>query len=253
MRWSKRFLLLVFVTLLVPQGAAAQFNNIAQNARSGALGGVLLLPEAGYSLSLGYRRDYLLPDLAHKNLQLHLPVGALGGATVLYEHNGNIDYHEQQVAAGYTMRVASWLHIGVAARYLHLGTSDAHYARQHWLAASAQLQAQVDQKLSFLLLAGSRQWDKERPYRMHLQARYRPMANLLTLMELESEECVRWRFGMEYCYDKDYFLRSGLSTRPLVLTFGAGVRLWNHGMVDLAVMSHNVLGITPQISLTLCF
>ena len=253
MKYSKWLCLLAAAVCLCPLTATAQFNSIAQSARSGALGGAVCLDMDANSLAVGYRQDFLLPSMAVKSMALQWNTGNTGTALAMYEHNGNTDYNEQQVGLGYVMKVTSWLNVGVAGRYLYSGTSDGHYASQQWLAASALLMAQVTKSTSLVLLAGHRPWDDIRPMRFHLQAAYKPLPALLTLMELESEECLRWRFGMEYCYEGHYFVRAGMATHPTVLTFGLGMRQGRHYALDLAIEAHNTLGITPQITLTLCF
>ena len=87
---------------------------------------------------------------------------------------------------------------------------------------------------------------------MALQASYRPSTQLLTMVQLASEERWRWRAGMEYNYRETFFLRAGMVTHPLALTFGGGVRLGQYAF-DFAFEAHNTLGITPQMSLGLWF
>ena len=57
---------------------------------------------------------------------------------------------------------------------------------------------------------------------------------------------------MEYTIVEGWLLRSGLATRPVVLTFGVGAR-GRYGSIDIAVEVHDALGITPQTSLSLWF
>ncbi len=253
MNSTRLILSLVVAATLCPLTATAQFNTIAQSARSGALGGAFCFDASESSLSLVYRQDFLLASLAAKSIALQWNAGAAGTMVAMYEHNGNIDYHEQQAAAGYVLRVAPWLYVGVAGRYLHLGTSDAYYTPQQWLAASALVQAEVGKSTSLTLLAGTRPWDSDQPYRLHFQVGYRPLPILRTLVELEKEDCLRWRFGMEYCYNGQCFLRMGMATQPTVFTFGVGARLWQRYALDLAIEAHNALGITPHLTLMLCF
>ncbi|MCR5444448.1 MAG: hypothetical protein K6E96_02035 [Bacteroidales bacterium] len=244
---SKRFLLLLTVLAFGP-AAVAQFNTTAQSAREGALGGVLIVAPEARGVALDWRRGWLQAEMASKSLRLHLPVGA-GLLGVAYEHLGTADYHEQQMAAAYVLTLNDWLRAGVAARYLHLGTSDAHYTPQQWLAASVLMRAVVG-RTTLTLLAGSRPWDDLSPWRLHLQAAYRPTPRWLTVVELEHEELTRMRMGLEYTADGGFRLRAGLATRPTLLTFGAGFRL-SHFDIDLAAQVHCALGVTPQISLAL--
>ena len=188
--------------------------------------------------------------MGRRSLDVQLPVGS-GTALAAYCHDGSADYHEQQALAGYALRVAQGVWVGVAARWLHTGISDAHYESRQWLAPSALLRVDVGRS-ELTLVGGTRPWDDEHLWRLHLQAAYSPMPQLTTLAEVEREECTRLRLGMEYAIDECWMLRAGMATQPVVLTFGAGLR---RGMlaIDLAVEAHNTLGLTPSTSLSLWF
>lgn len=217
------------------------------------MGGVFLPPtEQEGRVQLDYRHAYLATGLADKRLRVAWPVSAQGIVTVAYTHHGDPDWHEQTAAAGYTMRVCSWLRVGVEASYLHLGTSDTRYRPQQWVGATAMLLASTSRTTSINLLAGTRPWDSQHPYRLHLQAAYRPIPQLLTVIEAESEDQARLRVGMEYLYERVCYVRTGFSTAPMAFTFGLGAR-HRCCSIDLAVEVHSSLGVTPQTSLTLWF
>lgn len=250
-RLSKLSFLLA-AAMALPLLAVAQYDTpIALSARSGALGGSLFYQPDAALASLGYRSGYLLTAMADKSLQLQLPFGKRGTALAAYVHHGDAAWHEQQAVAAYGMWVAEWLHVAVAARWMHRGVDDVHYRSTQWLAPSAVVRASW-QHSSLTLLAGSRPWDDAHPWRLHLQASYRPLPRWLAVVELEREECTRLRMGVEYGFDASWFLRAGLATQPLLLTFGAGGR-WKNYSADLAVGVHSALGITPQTSLSLWF
>lgn len=216
------------------------------------MGGAVIYDFGERFVGLDYRQGFLMAGMADKSLRLVWPTAQRGAVVADYQHHGNLDYHEQQVEAGYALRATEWLQVGVAARYLHLGTSDGHYPAQQWVAAAALLQATVGDNTVLTLSGGSRPWDAVRPYRLHVQAQYRPLPQLLTVIEGESEERARLRLGLEYCYHEQFFLRTGLATHPMLFTFGLGFRQ-THYAIDLAVEVHNALGLTPHTSLTLWF
>lgn len=252
MRWNKPFLLLTLAAVIAfVHPAVAQFSATAPDARSGALGGSALFVPGVRQVDIGYRQQFLMPGMADKQLHLQLPTGSLGTAVARYAHNGNADYHEQQLMLGYALRVNEWLHVGVAGRWLHLGTSDPHYRPQQWLAASALLRASLGRS-ALTFVAGTRPWDEQQRWRLHLQASYRPASSLLTVFELEQEERLRLRMGMEYRLHEMFYFRVGMASHPTLLTFGFGAR-WQHYSVDLAAEVHSNLGLTPHTTLTLWF
>ena len=249
MRWRHAILLILLSAL--PRVADAQFISTPHDARSGATGGCLVDDTDKRSVSIDYRQGFAIAGMADKRLTMLWPTGKAGLAAATYMHHGNLDYHEQQATAGYALRPLEWLLVGVGGTWLNIGTSDPHYTPQHWLAATALVQASMAHtKLS--LLAGTRPWDASHPFRLHLQAQYAASTRLLTVVEMEMEECARLRMGMEYDYENRVQVRAGVATAPLVATFGIGFR---HSMfrIDLGAEIHQTLGITPHTTLTLCF
>ena len=247
----KRFsVLTLFVAAVATWPAAAQFNNATHDARSGAMGGLFLPQGDRCQAAVTYRYGFLTSALADKGLQALWPTKRFGTVAAAYHHFGNTDYHEQQLGAAYLLRATEWLHVGVAARYLHVGTADAHYRPQQWLGADVLLQATPGGNTTLAALAGTRPWDPQQPWRMLAVVAYRPLPQLLTAVGAEREEQLRMRMGLEYCYHECCFVRTGFATNPMVFTFGLGLRQQRYS-IDLAVEVHNTLGITPQTTLVL--
>ena len=251
-RQAQRVLICLFaLTATLP--AVAQFSYSTHSTRSGAMGGVFIPNYEQRSIAVNYCQGYLLAGMADKSLQVAWPTAQAGSVTAYYLHHGDLDYHEQQFNAGYTLRVARWLHVAVTARYLHLGTSDGHYPTQQWLGASAMLHAHFD-ATQVTLTACSRPWDSQHRLGLHLTVAYQPSSQLLTVMEIEREDRTRIRMGMEYSYEQRWFVRAGMVTHPhlMTATFGIGLKPDNYA-IDLGVEVHSTLGITPQTSLILWF
>lgn len=251
MRASKSLLLLaVAVAAMLP--ARAQYDTpIAQSARSGALGGSVFYIPGEQNINIDYRRGFMLAVLADKSLHLQLSAGPRGTAVVAYSHRGDAVWHEQQALLAYGLQATEWLHVAVAARWLHRGVGDVHYEAHQWLAPSVLLQASWH-STRLTLLAGTRPWDDQSPWRLHLQVAYNALPHLLAVAEVEHEERTRLRMGMEYDLDGRWYIRAGLATRPMLPTFGLGAR-WRNCSIDLAAQVHSALGITPQTSLSLWF
>ena len=228
--------------------ATAQFAHTAHSAHSGAMGGCIVLSSEPH-VAMGYRHAFLAEAMADKDIDILLPLSS-GTVSAAYRHHGNLDYHEQQLAAAYAIHVGRGVQVGVAARWLHLGTSDPHYEQLSYLGADAMARFEPHSSLGIMLLAGSRPWDERRPWHAHAQLAYRPMPVWTTMLEVESEERLRMRAGMQYLYHNSLALRVGFSTAPLALTFGLGICV-GRMQLDLAVETHRWLGITPQTSLVL--
>lgn len=239
------------VCMLLCMPASAQYDYTAQSARRGALGGCLVINPHERTLHVAYRQGFASTGTADKAVRLQLPTGPGGVALLSYNHFGNSTFYQQQALAGYALRLSKRIYMGAAARWLQTGTADAHYQSQQWLSAMLLLHVQW-RYTGLTLLSTTRPWDRERAWGVAMQASYRPSAQLLTLVQLASEERWRWRAGMEYNYRETFFLRAGVVTQPLALTFGGGVRLGQYAF-DFAFEAHNTLGINPQMSLCLWF
>lgn len=227
-----------------------QYSNTAHSARSGAMGGCFMADDTMRRVSVSYSQAYLLADMADKGVSVVWPAPRIGTFGAIYRHHGGAAYHEQSAAVGYGLKVASWLKAVVAACYMHVGTDDAYYEAQQWLGASAMLMAAVGSRVTVTVTAGSRPWAGVSLWRMHVQMAYRPLAKVLTIVELEKEERLRLRMGMEYDYHGTLFFRAGMATNPMTATFGIGVRM-SRLTVDVGASVHRVLGVTPQTTLTL--
>lgn len=214
------------------------------------MGGCFMTDDTVRRLTVGYRRPFMLAEMAEKGVSAVWPTGRVGILGAAYRRSGGSNYSEQRATAGYVLRAAPWLKVAVAAQYLHIGTSDAYYEPLQWIAATAAVQATVGRRVSFTLLGGTRPWDGSRPWRAHIQMAYSPLPQVFTVIEAEAEERMRLRFGMEYHYSGVLFFRAGMATNPLTATFGVRVRYRMLG-IDIGAETHRALGITPQTSLTL--
>lgn len=243
---------IVFVLCLFPLSAAAQFVSVPDNARSSSLGGCVPDDEPLRHVTIGYRQGFAISGMATKSVAAGWNLGSRGAVAGTYSHFGDLDYAEHQATLNCGMQVAEWLAVGVGGRYCGLTVGDGRYETQHWLAASAGARLMLGRRLTFTAMGGSRPWDEARPWKARMTLACRPVNRLLALVALESEDCWRWRMGMEYDYRQHFFFRAGMSTAPVVVAFGLGV-WYKVYRIDVSVESHHTLGLTPQMTLALCF
>lgn len=241
----------IVLLMLSATPMVAQFVSTPWDARSCSMGGCSFENDNRRYVSLSHRQGFAVSGLSTQRLGVGWTVGAQGWVTTDYIFFGDVDYSEQQVVAGGGMRIDECLDLGVEARYCRVGTGDGYYEPERWMAMAARATVRVNSKLTLSALAGSRPWDSNRPWRMHVNAVFVPSSGLLAVVELESEERLRLRCGAEYGYREHFFFRAGMATYPITLTFGFGLQ-YEHYRIDLAAEAHNTLGITPQISMSLC-
>lgn len=236
--------------LLCATPSVAQFVSTPIDAKSCSLGGCLIEDDNRQYVTLSHRQGFAVSGLATQRLGLGWALGSRGWFSADYIHFGDVDYAEQQIAARGGMEIDESLSLEVEGRFCRLGTSDGYYESERWMALAARATLKLCTQIKVSALAGTRPWDGSRPWRMHLNATFVPASGLLAIVELESEESLRFRCGAEYCYREHFFFRAGMATRPVKLTFGLGMR-YNHCSFDLAAEAHKTLGITPQIGITI--
>lgn len=203
-------------------------------------------------VSVSHRQGLAVAGMATQRLGIGWTLGARGWVMADYTYFGDQDYSEQQISAEYGMNLDEHLDLGVEGRFCHLGTGDGYYESEQWMAVAARATLRIDSRIRVSALAGTRPWDRERPWRMHLNVAFVSSNDLLATVELESEGALRFRCGAEYCYKEHFFFRAGMATQPLTLAFGLGLRYGNYS-IDVAAEAHNSLGVTPQIGLVLWF
>lgn len=237
---------------MLPVAAVAQIDAFCGDARTGALGGCYVpMADSTVTVDVGWRQAFMLKGMATRTLAVVAPLGRQGRAGLHYAGFGDEDYSEQQAAAGYGVRVAPWLTVMAYGLYSRVATADAHYDAQQWVDAGCGVTL-GGEKLWGYLTAGSRRWSDGRPWGMRGGVAYRPTEQMLNALGFSFEERLRLRCGMEYTYGGCAAVRAGLITNPLTLTFGAGYRQQRFH-IDLATEVHSTLGLSPQISLGLCF
>lgn len=243
----------LFIILLIalPLTAVAQLNDDHCDARSAAMGGCFVPPaDSTVTLDVGWRQTFMAKGMASRTIALGAPLGARGRAMALYNGFGDVDYNEQQLAAGYMLAAAPWISVMVYGLYSRVGTLDAHYETQHWLDAGGGVTLGGERVWGYLV-AGSRRWSDRRPWQMNAGVAFRYTQQVLSVVGFSYNERLRLRCGMEYVHERHAFVRAGVCTNPLVLTFGVGYRQ-RHYHIDLATEVHSTLGLSPQITLGLC-
>jgi hypothetical protein len=83
---------------------------------------------------------------------------------------------------------------------------------------------------------------------------YRPIPELTLMTEVgkTSGSVVAVNFGMEYVFDDKIFVRAGMGSNTSKFSFGFGY-VFSDFAVDVAASWHQILGFTPQASLSYTF
>jgi hypothetical protein len=244
MGWSGLTLVDVWSTRMNPAGFAG-----------------LEVPEAG----LSYQRHFLSEELAHQALTAAIPLGN-GAMGIAADRFGYSFYNETRATLGYAMRFGDGLRAGVQLGYLGTRIGD-NYGSTGTLVAEAGVQARITDELwlgahlynptrSALLVRdeGGVPLDERVPTLLRAGFAYTFSERLLMTLEAEKDidRPERFRVGMEYMPNKAFYLRTGVSTGPTQLHFGAGFRT-DKLAIDMAVAVRSMLGPTPMLNLNYRF
>jgi hypothetical protein len=90
------------------------------------------------------------------------------------------------------------------------------------------------------------------PFRVSTGIALKPSANLLLVgaMVYCTDRPLNFSLGIEYQFSDSFFLRCGLSGKPIRHSAGLGYK-WSFFGIDVSMMHHETLGYTPSISLVL--
>lgn len=241
------------ITLLLSISTVAQFPLYPTSARNVALGGIYCspLPTEHATLSVSYRSDYSMRELSTKNLEAHIKTSKYTTAHLSYSHFGDTAYHEQSMTAGIGVKVTRKTNIEGSIHLFHIGGNNPKYDSERYPSLGLMAYSQPSHNTLIHLLYLHAPWLDKHPYIVRASFCYKPVASTTTIIELEHYITNRFHLGCEYELINRFYLRGGLLTSPLQYTFGIG---WNKNLfaIDIAVQTHSILGLTTQISATVC-
>ena len=183
----------------------------------------------------------------------HKSIGTIG-LSVHYFGYGN--YNEQKIGLSYARKLFKRMSIGAQFNYIGTRFGDAYYGTAHSFTFEVgiltkvtkhfHLAAHVFSPARIELPSGD-----NLPSIFKLGAAYIPSHKVRITAEIEKdlENPFNGRFGIEYHPIDILFVRAGVSTTPLLASFGLGLNM--KGLkIDVATSYHMVLGVTPSISVS---
>lgn len=211
------------------------------------------------SAAIYYENRFLLHQLSSRSAALAIPLktGTIG---ISLRNFGYALHHENAYSLSFAKRLSKVFSMGVALDYLHQASSKEN---QHLAAIAGELGILV--KLNKDLILGVHVYNPTRssfrrvkservPTAMKLGINYSFSSKVSFMVETEKEisEKPQFKTGIEYQALPSFYLRAGMSTQPLLSSFGIGLHL-NNFQIDLSANFHQDLGITPQIGLNYLF
>jgi hypothetical protein len=264
----------VLISIFISVAAPASNEHFPVGARSSALGnasaplsdawsaahnqaglGFVRSPTAG----IYYENRFLIKELSLRSAILALPLKA-GTIGLSLTDFGYELYKESNYSLSFAKAFSKTFSIGMAMDYLstRIAEGNGNYA-----AVLGEIGMQA--KLCEGLVIGAHLYNPTRarlgkntseriPTILRLGMCYAFSSSVFLTTETEKDIAKKALFkaGIEYQPVHHFYLRMGISTEPVLTTFGFGVHLQNF-QIDLSANYHQTLGITPQLGLTYLF
>lgn len=214
--------------------------------------GWLKTPSAG----VYFENRFLLNELSQMGASVAVPVGP-GAFGLSYSGFGWSLYKENKVGLAYGMQFNEKIAGGVQANYHSIRLPN-NYGSATSVSVEAGIQARVTEELTIgvHLYNPTRtklnDFNDERiPTIMRFGAGYQFSDKVLITAEAEKdiEFAGIVRAGLEYTPGDKLYLRGGIATNPGLISFGFGLK-FDTFKADIASTYHQVLGFSPQISLS---
>ena len=263
----KSFLFSILFTLCYLYGFAQN-----KDARTNALGGCGLTQstvwsnfsnQAGlaniknFTFGLGSENQFLLSELSRHTIACAIPVNG-GVIGVNLNYFGFDLYNETKIGLAFGKKLSKSFNIGIQLDYLgtyvNEGADNLH---------NFTFEVGVQKQLSKELVLGAHIFnpigvklneEENIPSVIELGLRYNAnqKVSLFTEVSLESEQNGNLHLGLEYKIINELALRTGFSTNPAKISFGVGYTI-NNIQLDVAVKRHQLLGYSPQFSVSSAF
>jgi hypothetical protein len=253
-------------------------------------GGLYLFPKGAKAMGMGkngllnidvwsvYNNQAALASIENVNAGLYYEnlfttsqLGISAGAFVLPALTGTFglniahlsveNYGETRIGVGYGKKLAEKLSLGVQFNY-HLLSYASEYPLFYTFTGEIGLIATPLDNLfigahvfnpTFAKL--NSRFEDSVPVLFEIGAGYRIVRKLMLTAEIKKEKNDKMspRIGIDYSLFKNMSLRSGVSFNPVEICFGAGWGLKKGLNLDFAFYYHDILGYTPQISMSYRF
>lgn len=212
-------------------------------------------PEAG----IFYENRFLLSELSYRGGVFAYPTksGTFGLSVQSYGFNL---YSENKYGLAYGRKLSEKVSAGIQLNYHTLRIAE-NYGNTNGISVEAGIQARLTEKLAIGVHVFNpnrtkvAEFEDERiPTIFRLGMNYTFSEKVFVTAEVEKDIDFNpvFKAGVEYHATDMLYLRGGVSTEPVLASFGFGLEL-KQFRLDIANTFHQTLGHTPQVSLQYAF
>jgi hypothetical protein len=209
-----------------------------------------------FSVGLGYENRFLLKEFQMQGLAIVLPTKK-GVFSVGATYQGNEALTTTKVGFGYGLKLAEKFYAGLQLNYHRISLGN-FYGATNFVTAEAGFLAILSPKWQMgcsvynvgrtRILANQ---DERLSTVFRIGTTYQFSEHVTSALEVEKtiEDAANLKIGLEYTLKKRFFMRGGLATSPLQLSFGFGFKS-KHIQLDFGSAYNQWLGWSPQFSIT---
>lgn len=266
--------ILIIIALIIPFTGLAGGDNRPVGSRSAALGNAsvaigdlwsafnnqagLARLETTYA-GVYYENRFLLKELGYKAAAVAYPLKS-GTIGLSFNHFGYSAYNESKIGLAFAKAFGKYLSFGLQLDY-NMARLAESYGSSNFVTFEAGMLANITPKLVLgahiynPINAQLAEYNDERaPVIFRVGAAY-TLSDKFTLVA-ETEKNIytdaSLKAGIEFKANKQIYLRGGISTGQTAFSFGAGF-LFGKFMLDISSSYHNILGYSPQASISYIF
>lgn len=211
----------------------------------------------GYAFGSYFNNRFQISELGTKAFALAASTDRFGTVGLNYTQFGYELYSQNKFGLAYAMRLGEKISAGIQLDYF-LITQGGEYGRQGFATGEIGI---ISEPLDNFFLAAHvfNPWpvkisSSEESYlnsifRLGMGYNFSDKVTVALEAEKDIEYPVRIRFGTEYEFFDNFFLRLGMNTEPAEYSFGLGYK-FKGAAFDIAFKSHNTLGMHSHFGLS---
>ena len=234
-------------------GCGVTLNNVWSNLNNQAG----LAQINNLTIGIGSKNNFGIKELSTHFALLALPVnGGVFGLNINY--TGFELYNDTKIGLAFAKKLSDHFNVGIQIDYL-----SKHIAQSGNNSNKFTFEIGIQKKLMRNLILGAHVFNpiavKLNPqeiipsvFKIGLCYNANSNVNVFAEGELESEQNGSIKMGVDYRIIKQLHLRTGFSTNPSKNSFGIGYNI-NKISIDIAINRHQILGYSPQLSLSSSF
>ncbi|WP_075603216.1 PorV/PorQ family protein [Saccharicrinis aurantiacus] len=208
------------------------------------------------SSGISYSMPYGIKELSSQKIASTLPT-KIGNIGASYQSFGFSLYKEQNISLSYSKSITEKVAAGFQLNYANYFSSQSGNGGQLYSSIGLQFQPIKHLKIGASITNPEQASLTINTEEVHIPSYYAlgiswlasDQFSLSYEFEKQSDYGVISKFGLEYNYQNFLWFKGGISGKPILYSFGLGLKL-KQFIVDYAASFHEALGMTSSIGLT---